>query len=133
MHGFDGNTPVEETMRTLDDLVQSGKVRYIAASNFSGWHLMKSQAITEKYGGTVTWRTNCIIHWPTANMNGADATGPGPESGRDCMVAAGGAGGWEGKYRRNSPPPQNGRVAQEGRPVPEAVVKRKSFSTSLMH
>lgn len=50
MHGFDGNTPVEETLRTLDDLVQSGKVRYIAASNFSGWHLMKSLAISEKYG-----------------------------------------------------------------------------------
>ena len=48
MHGFDGNTPVEETLRTLDDLVQSGKVRYIAASNFSGWHLMKSQAVSEK-------------------------------------------------------------------------------------
>ena len=36
MHGFDGKTPVEETLRTLDDLVQSGKVRYIACSNFSG-------------------------------------------------------------------------------------------------
>jgi aryl-alcohol dehydrogenase-like predicted oxidoreductase len=50
MHGFDGFTPVEETLRTLDDLVQSGKVRYIACSNFSGWHLMKSLAVSEKYG-----------------------------------------------------------------------------------
>ena len=50
MHGFDGVTPVEETLRTLDDLVQSGKVRYLACSNFSGWHLMKSLAISEKYG-----------------------------------------------------------------------------------
>jgi aryl-alcohol dehydrogenase-like predicted oxidoreductase len=50
MHGFDANTPVEETLRTLDDLVQSGKVRYIACSNFSGWHLMKSLAVSEKYG-----------------------------------------------------------------------------------
>ena len=41
MHGFDANTPVEETLRALDDLVTSGKVRYIACSNFSGWHLMK--------------------------------------------------------------------------------------------
>src|SRR5919206_446337 len=45
-----GNTPVEETLRTLDDLVHSGKVRYIACSNFSGWHLMKSLAVSEKYG-----------------------------------------------------------------------------------
>jgi aryl-alcohol dehydrogenase-like predicted oxidoreductase len=52
MHGFDALTPVEEALRTLDDLVQSGKVRYIACSNFSGWHLMKSLAASEKYGWT---------------------------------------------------------------------------------
>lgn len=50
MHGFDGVTPVEETLRTLDDLIQSGKVRYIACSNFSGWHLMKSLSVSERYG-----------------------------------------------------------------------------------
>lgn len=50
MHGFDANTPVEETLRALDDLVQSGKIRYIAASNFSGWHLMKSLSASEKHG-----------------------------------------------------------------------------------
>jgi aryl-alcohol dehydrogenase-like predicted oxidoreductase len=50
MHGFDGTTPVEETLRTLDDLIQSGKIRYIACSNFSGWHLMKSLAVSERYG-----------------------------------------------------------------------------------
>jgi aryl-alcohol dehydrogenase-like predicted oxidoreductase len=50
LHGFDALTPVEETLRTLDTLVQSGKVRYIACSNFSGWHLMKSLATAERYG-----------------------------------------------------------------------------------
>jgi aryl-alcohol dehydrogenase-like predicted oxidoreductase len=50
MHGFDALTPVEETLETLDTLVKSGKVRYIACSNFSGWHLMKSIAASEKYG-----------------------------------------------------------------------------------
>jgi aryl-alcohol dehydrogenase-like predicted oxidoreductase len=50
MHGFDALTPIEETLRTLDTLVQSGKVRYIACSNFSGWHLMKSLSISERYG-----------------------------------------------------------------------------------
>jgi aryl-alcohol dehydrogenase-like predicted oxidoreductase len=50
LHGFDQLTPIEETLKTLDTLVQSGKVRYIACSNFSGWHLMKSLAISEKYG-----------------------------------------------------------------------------------
>src|SRR5450755_3854551 len=52
MHGFDALTPVEETLRTLDTLVQSGKVRYIACSNFSGWHLMKSLATAQTYGWT---------------------------------------------------------------------------------
>jgi aryl-alcohol dehydrogenase-like predicted oxidoreductase len=50
LHGFDAVTPVEETLMALDDLVRSGKVRYIGCSNFSGWHLMKSLAISDKYG-----------------------------------------------------------------------------------
>lgn len=50
MHGFDALTPVEETLKTLDTLMQSGKVRYIACSNFSGWHLMKSLSVSERYG-----------------------------------------------------------------------------------
>ena len=50
MHGFDALTPVEETLRALDNLIQSGKVRYIGCSNFSGWHLMKSLSTSEKYG-----------------------------------------------------------------------------------
>jgi aryl-alcohol dehydrogenase-like predicted oxidoreductase len=50
LHGFDQITPIEETLKTLDTLIQSGKVRYIACSNFSGWHLMKSLAISERYG-----------------------------------------------------------------------------------
>jgi aryl-alcohol dehydrogenase-like predicted oxidoreductase len=50
LHGFDACTPIEETLSALDDLVRAGKIRYIGCSNFSGWHLMKSLAISEKYG-----------------------------------------------------------------------------------
>jgi aryl-alcohol dehydrogenase-like predicted oxidoreductase len=50
MHGFDALTPVEEVLNTLDTLVRAGKVRYIACSNFSGWHLMKSLSVSERYG-----------------------------------------------------------------------------------
>ena len=50
MHAFDALTPVEETLYALDTLVRSGKVRYIACSNFSGWHLMKSLSVSERYG-----------------------------------------------------------------------------------
>jgi aryl-alcohol dehydrogenase-like predicted oxidoreductase len=50
LHGQDYNTPVEETLATLDQLVREGKIRYIGASNFSGWHLMKSLATSDRYG-----------------------------------------------------------------------------------
>jgi aryl-alcohol dehydrogenase-like predicted oxidoreductase len=50
LHGQDYNTPVEETLSTLDQLVRAGKVRYIGCSNFSGWHLMKSLAVSDRYG-----------------------------------------------------------------------------------
>src|SRR5262249_44630814 len=48
LHGFDPRTPLEETMRALDDLVRAGKVRYIGCSNFSAWHTMKAQAIAQQ-------------------------------------------------------------------------------------
>jgi aryl-alcohol dehydrogenase-like predicted oxidoreductase len=50
LHGQDYNTPVEETLATLDQIVRAGKVRYIGCSNFSGWHLMKSLAASDRYG-----------------------------------------------------------------------------------
>jgi aryl-alcohol dehydrogenase-like predicted oxidoreductase len=50
LHGFDAMTPMEEVLETFDVLVRAGKVRYIGVSNFSGWHLMKSLAISEKHG-----------------------------------------------------------------------------------
>jgi aryl-alcohol dehydrogenase-like predicted oxidoreductase len=50
LHGFDAMTPVEETLSTLDTLVRAGKIRYVGCSNFSGWHLMKSLAVADKYG-----------------------------------------------------------------------------------
>jgi aryl-alcohol dehydrogenase-like predicted oxidoreductase len=50
LHAFDAQTSVEEVLSTLNDLVRAGKIRYIGCSNFSGWHLMKSLAISEKYG-----------------------------------------------------------------------------------
>src|ERR1041384_5265257 len=50
LHGFDARTPIGEALRALDDLVRAGKIRYIGASNFSGWHLMKSLAYADQYG-----------------------------------------------------------------------------------
>ena len=50
LHAFDALTPIEEVQYTLNEFVREGKIRYIAASNFSGWHLMKSLAVAERYG-----------------------------------------------------------------------------------
>ena len=49
VHNFDAFTPLEETLSALDNLVREGKVRYIGASNFSGWQLMKALAVSEKH------------------------------------------------------------------------------------
>lgn len=48
MHGYDRDTPIEETLKTLDSMVKSGKVRYIGCSNFAAWQLMKSLSISER-------------------------------------------------------------------------------------
>jgi len=48
VHQWDGQTPLEETIDTLDSLVRQGKVRYIGASNYSGWHLMKALGVSDR-------------------------------------------------------------------------------------
>lgn len=50
LHGFDARTPIEEVLSTLDTLVRAGKIRYTGVSNFSGWQLMKSLAVADRYG-----------------------------------------------------------------------------------
>ena len=131
MHGFDGNTPVEETLRTLDDLVQSGKVRYIAASNFSGWHLMKSLAVSEKYG----WNRYVAhqVYYSLANREYEWELMPlGLDQNVGAMIWSPLAAGWlGGKYRRNQPKPQDSRIAKGGSPVPEAVVKEEVLYNTI--
>lgn len=122
MHGFDGVTPVDETLRTLDDLVQSGKVRYIAASNFSGWHLMKSLAISEKYG----WNRYVAhqVYYALANRDYEWELMPlGIDQKVGAIVWSPLAGGLlGGKYKRSQPKPTDTRTAQGGSPIPSAVV-----------
>ena len=129
MHGFDGNTPVEETLRTLDDLVQSGKVRYIACSNFSGWHLMKSLAISEKYG----WNRYVAhqVYYSLVNREYEWELMPlGINQNVGAFIWSPLAGGrLGGRYGRNKPKPTEGRVVEGGSPVPQAVVPEETFYT----
>ena len=125
MHGFDGNTPDEETLRTLDDLIQSGKVRYIAASNCSGWHLMKSMSVSDKYG----W-SRYVAHQVYYSLANREYEWELMPLGLDQQVGAIvwsplAAGRLGGRYGRNKPLPQDGRVAQGGSPMPAMVVNEE--------
>jgi len=124
MHGFDANTPVEETLSALDNLVKSGKVRYIACSNFSGWHLMKSLSISERYG----W-SRYIAHQAYYSLIGRDFEWELMSLGVDQRVGtivwsplAGGL--LTGKYRRHTSPP-DARISQGGSPIPSEVISQE--------
>ncbi len=120
MHGFDAQTPVEETLSTLNRLVESGKVRYIACSNFSGWHLMKALAVSDRYG----W-PRYAAHQVYYSLIGRDYEWELMPLALDQKVGALvwsplGYGRLTGKIRRHSPPPPGTRVQQtpeQGPPV----------------
>jgi aryl-alcohol dehydrogenase-like predicted oxidoreductase len=122
MHGFDANTPVDETLKALDQLIQSGKVRYIACSNFSGWHLMKSLSVSERYGWSkyVAQQSyysllNRDFEWELMPL--------GIDQGIGTIVWSPLASGkLSGKYRRNQARPSDARVAQGGSPVINTTV-----------
>ena len=114
LHGFDAMTPVEESLRTLDTLVQSGKVRYIACSNFSGWHLMKSLAVADRYGWTryAAHQAHYALcsreyEWELMPLAVDQKVG--------TIVWSPLAGGrLGGRYRRDQPLPENARLALGG-------------------
>jgi aryl-alcohol dehydrogenase-like predicted oxidoreductase len=109
LHGFDAFTPVDETLRALDDLVRSGKVRYVGCSNYSGWHLMKSLAVADRHG------------WPRFASHQAYYSLAGREYEWELMPLAidqrVGTVVWSplaggrltGKIRRGQPPPKGSR------------------------
>ncbi|HZZ56511.1 MAG TPA: aldo/keto reductase [Opitutaceae bacterium] len=110
LHGFDAQTPVEETLGTLDDLVRAGKIRYIGCSNFSGWHLMKSLAVSDRYG----W-SRYVAHQAYYSLVGRDYEWELLPLGLDQKVGAvvWSPLGWArltGKYRRGHPVPQATRL-----------------------
>jgi aryl-alcohol dehydrogenase-like predicted oxidoreductase len=127
MHGFDGLTPVDEVLYALDTLVRDGKVRYIACSNFSGWHLMKSLAASERYG----W-AKYVAHQVYYSLIGRDYETELMPLGLDQKVGALiwsplGWGRLTGKIRRGQPPPKTSRLkttAESGPLVDDEFVYR---------
>jgi aryl-alcohol dehydrogenase-like predicted oxidoreductase len=118
MHGFDAISPVEETMSALDQLVRSGKVRYVGCSNFSGWHLMKSLSVSERYG----W-SRYVSQQVYYSLIGRDVEWELMPLGVDQKVGALiwsplGWGRLTGKIRRGQPLPEQSRLHVTGEAAP---------------
>lgn len=114
LHGFDAKTPVEETLSTLDDLVRAGKIRYLGVSNFSGWHLMKSLAVADRYG-----YTRYVANQTYYSLIGRDYEWELMPLGLDQGVGAVvwsplGWGRLTGKIRRGQPLPTTSRLHKTG-------------------
>jgi aryl-alcohol dehydrogenase-like predicted oxidoreductase len=129
LHGFDAQTPVEETLQVLDDLVRAGKIRYIGCSNFSGWHLMKSLACSDARG-----LARYVAHQAYYSLVGRDYEWELMPLALDQKVSAVvwsplGWGRLTGKLRRGQPKPEVSRlntkvVLDNGPQVPEEYLFR---------
>ena len=115
LHCFDAMTPIEEVQDTLNKFVREGKVRYIACSNFSGWHLMKSLAVADRYG----W-TRFVAHQVYYSLIGREYEWELMPLALDQKVGALvwsplGWGRLTGKIRRGQPLPESEPVALDRR------------------
>ncbi|MGD9868601.1 MAG: aldo/keto reductase [Geminicoccaceae bacterium] len=109
LHEWDGQTPLEETLRALDDLVRSGKVRYVGCSNYAGWQLMKALGISERLG--LERFVSQQIHYTLEAREAEYELVPiAVDQGVGIMVWSPLAGGLlSGKYRRGRPHPPGSR------------------------
>ncbi|MFC8526723.1 aldo/keto reductase [Nocardia sp. NPDC057227] len=127
LHAFDAQTPVEETLSALDDLVRAGKLRYIGASNFAGWQLMKSLAAADRNG-----LTRYVAHQVYYSLVGRDYEWELMPLGRDQGVGALvwsplGWGRLTGHIRRGAALPSGSRLhrtAAAGPPVDDERLYR---------
>jgi aryl-alcohol dehydrogenase-like predicted oxidoreductase len=129
VHGFDALTPVEEVLSTLEGFVRAGKIRYIGCSNFSGWHLMKSLAVSDRYG-----LSRYVAHQAYYSLVGRDYEWELMPLALDQKVGTVvwsplGWGRLTGKIRRGNPLPQSSRLQSQlavdvGPPVPEDYLFR---------
>lgn len=111
VHNFDPDTPLEETIRALNDLVRQGKVRYIGCSNYSGWQLMKAMAISDKRG----WERFVTLQALYSLMARELENELVPlclDQGLGILVWSPLSGGFlSGKYRRGKPQPKGTRLS----------------------
>lgn len=122
LHAFDAATPVEEVLSTLDQLVRDGKIRYVGVSNFSGWQIMKSLAVADRYGWP-RYIANQVYYSLVGRDYEWDLMPLGADQGLGAMVWSPlGWGRLTGKIRRGMPIPAGSRLhetASFGPPVDE--------------
>lgn len=116
LHQWDGQTPLEETLEALDLLVRSGKVRYVGASNYSAWHLMKALGTAERRG--LPCLVSQQIHYTLQAREAEYELVPASiDQGLGILVWSPLAGGLlSGKYRRGRPQPEGRHLAGWGEP-----------------
>jgi aryl-alcohol dehydrogenase-like predicted oxidoreductase len=115
MHCWDASTPLEETLRALDDLVRTGKVRYIGASNYTPSQLTRSVMLSEAHGWA---RFDCLQPEYSLLVRSTEweLLPVCREQGIGVICWSPLAGGWlSGKYRRGQPPPPESRVGRADR------------------
>jgi aryl-alcohol dehydrogenase-like predicted oxidoreductase len=113
VHEWDGQTPLEETLTALDDLVRSGKVRYVGASNYAAWHLMKALGISE--ARRLERFASQQIYYSLQNRDAESELVPvSIDQGLGILVWSPLAGGLlSGKYRRGVDAPAGSRHLSE--------------------
>jgi aryl-alcohol dehydrogenase-like predicted oxidoreductase len=109
VHEWDGQTPLEETLQTLDDLVRSGKVRYIGCSNYAAWQLMKALWFADRKGLT-PFVSNQVYYSLQARDIENELVPLAVDQGIGILVWSPIAGGLlSGKYRRGVEAPPGSR------------------------
>ena len=104
VHEWDGQTPLEETLETLDALVRAGTVRYLGVSNYSGWQLMKALAVSDAHGYQ-RFVSNQIYYSLESRDAEYEQVPLSLDQGLGVMVWSPLAGGLlSGKYRRDQQP-----------------------------
>jgi aryl-alcohol dehydrogenase-like predicted oxidoreductase len=113
VHEWDGRTPLEETLQALDDLIRSGKVRYIGCSNYAAWQVMKSLWIADREGLT-PFVSNQLYYSLQARDIENEIVPVAVDQGLGILVWSPIAGGLlSGKYRRGVQAPAGSRHLSE--------------------
>ena len=124
LHHFDAMTPVDQVMSALDDLVRSGKVLYIGASNFSGWQLMKSLAASDRYG-YARFVANQVYYSLVGRDYEWELMPLGLDQGIGAVVWSPlGWGRLTGKIRRGQPLPRSSRLHETSQVAPPVDEER---------